>query len=580
MAEARVDTGKVRYPKQTTALARIARASARAQDALGTMGSWRDRVDRRHPIRDWMLRHRRALEFRPRPLPGRSAPPSRFERVLRAAVRQPLTLLAASLTFIALGWGVVSCQSPARTTAASVPLAPREHKLNLTSEPEVRVRVRASAGNVKVSGPSAVALTALGSTGPAGPRVMLATPLKIEGTQSGLRVSDLKGVSQEFPGPAGVQIAADGNDARQLRVDNIVHPGVLRVIPRATPVERPVEKVVAAPKSDVPSSTLASPGGEPGSAAILAELDPPKKKAPAPAARPATKPAMKIDVIEYLPIETYLVGVVPSEMFADWPLAAYQVQAVCARTYALHERQRSIDLNQDFDLESTTTDQAYNGGSTNATAQRAVETTRGVVMTWEGQLIRAYYSSTCGGRNASAADVFSTKPGYEFNRAAPLQAHARDSACQGSKWYRWEVTRDRLQLSAQIRQWGVKNGHEVQRIGVIESIEAERLNADGRPSIYRLTDEKGRTWDLSAESVRVACNVAAPGAPDVTNTSRVRSGDVEFIVEGPKVVIRGRGFGHGVGMCQYCAKAFADRGMDWKKQLELFYPRALLERAY
>ncbi len=524
------------------------------------------------------MRHRRWLpraeEFRPRPLPGRASEPGPLSRTAWAMAQHPWTILLMALVTIGMGWGVVSCNSPSRTTAASVPLAPREHKLSLTREPEIRVRVRSGVAGMTLAGATRLGVVALGASGPTGPRVVMPAPLKVEATSTGVRVTDAKGQARDFPGPAGVQVAGESVEADaslRLRIDNTPYPGSVRIVPRTGRVERPSEMVVEAPRTDVPAAD--GSGGEPGSASVLAQAEP--KKQPAPRA----KATYKLDAIEHVPMETYLIGVVPSEMFADWPLLAYQVQAVCARTYALHERQRSMDLGLDFDVESDTKDQAYNGASTNPTASRAVESTRGVVLTWQGQIVRTYYSSTCGGRNASASDVFSTRPGYEFNRAKPIQAKTRDYACQSSKWFRWEVTRDRLQLSAQFRQWGQRNGHDVRSIGILDRIDVNKVNADGRPSQYRLTDEKGRTWDLSAESVRVACNVSVPGTPDV-GSAKVRSGDVEFIVDGARVVIRGRGFGHGVGMCQYCAKAFADKGMDWKKQLELFYPGATLERAY
>jgi SpoIID/LytB domain protein len=172
---------------------------------------------------------------------------------------------------------------------------------------------------------------------------------------------------------------------------------------------------------------------------------------------PAT--TAKLDVIETIPMETYLAGVVGAELYKDWPETAFKVQAVCARTYALHERERANSQQRDFDLESTTADQAYSGGAHLPVAVKAVSETRGVVVTWQGQLLRAYYSSTCGGRTASAADIWPTGPGYEFNLDAPIQAHHRESACEISPRYRWEAVRDRVELSKRVKEWGRANAH-------------------------------------------------------------------------------------------------------------------------
>ena len=106
------------------------------------------------------------------------------------------------------------------------------------------------------------------------------------------------------------------------------------------------------------------------------------------------------DAVDFVGIEDYLPGVVGKEMLNGWPLAAYQAQAVAARTYAMHERQRCAGGS--YDVESNDRDQVYGGASTNATAREAVRSTRGVVLMDADRLLRTYYSSTCGGRTAAA----------------------------------------------------------------------------------------------------------------------------------------------------------------------------------
>jgi stage II sporulation protein D len=285
-------------------------------------------------------------------------------------------------------------------------------------------------------------------------------------------------------------------------------------------------------------------------------------------------------VIEVVSIESYLNGVIVSEMPKQWPLGAFQVQAVCARTYALHERQRALKAGRAWDLEAGEIDQAYNGGIEVPTAMKAVSDTRGVVLTTEGHLLRAYYSSTCGGRTAGAASIWPTGPGFEFNLDKPIQSNSRESACQASPVYRWSVTRDRNDLSRQIREWGKSNGQPVAKMGLIDELKVTQTNPVGRPTKYTITDDTGATFPIAAELLRVACNYGVAGVKPVTKESRVRSGDMEMEVTPSGVVIRGRGFGHGVGMCQYCAKAMAERGDAWQDMLARFYPGAKLERAY
>src|SRR5690606_23410329 len=133
----------------------------------------------------------------------------------------------------------------------------------------------------------------------------------------------------------------------------------------------------------------------------------------------------------------------------------------CARTYALHQRERAQRLGRPFDLEATVIDQAYAGATDLEVARRALADTRGTVLTWQGELLRAYYSSTCGGRSAAAADIWPTSGEFAFNLAAPIQAYRRDHACEGSPVYTWEVTRTRDDLSRRFREWGKINGSPV-----------------------------------------------------------------------------------------------------------------------
>lgn len=328
------------------------------------------------------------------------------------------------------------------------------------------------------------------------------------------------------------------------------------------------------------------------------------------------------DAIEHVPLEEYLPGVVAKEMFTGWPLAAYQVQAVCARTYALHERVRTLNSARraSFDVESNERDQAYAGATRNRAATEAVRSTRGWVLADGDRLLRAYYSSTCGGRTAAAAETWPTGPGFEFNLAGPIQANAREWACQNAPLYRWTVKRDRAELVQRLRAFGDRFQVQVRQIGDLWAIEPMAAYPSGRPSAYKVIEPGGRWFRLSGEQMRLALNqsvpsyqpraainvgpaVAAPtigiGAegdadlvgpapatvemvPDIDRRSRVASSDLE--VTGPKgaaaVTISGRGFGHGVGMCQYCTKAFADRGEDWRTIVGRFYPGARLLAAY
>jgi stage II sporulation protein D len=287
------------------------------------------------------------------------------------------------------------------------------------------------------------------------------------------------------------------------------------------------------------------------------------------------------DVIEYVGLESYLPGVVAGEVLGGWRTDAYRVQAVCARTYAIHERLRSMATGASFDVESTTMDQVYTGHGAARWARDAVVATRGVMVTFGGAPLRTYYSSTCGGRSAGADETFPTGRGHEYNRAAPLMAHERAHACEDSPLYTWRRHRDRAELEKRIRAFGQSRQLLVRRLGTLHSIEASKRNDLGRPTEYRIIEPGGKWFALAADDLRVACNYSdGAGLPAVTQQTRINSGDMEFAVKGDKVIVDGRGFGHGVGMCQYCAQGFAKKGKNWSAMLRVFYPGAEVVKAY
>ena len=168
----------------------------------------------------------------------------------------------------------------------------------------------------------------------------------------------------------------------------------------------------------------------------------------------------------------------------------------------------------------------YAGAAINPTALRAANNTSGKVLHFNGRLLRAYYSSTCGGRAASARDIWPTGPGFEFNLVAPIQATERVCACEASPLHRWTVKRSRGEAAKRIGAYGAAQGMAIRSITTVKSITPERTGANGRPSRYRVTDDQGKWWSLTAEDMRRALNtprLACPRSRDAHPQRRLRS---------------------------------------------------------
>ena len=114
----------------------------------------------------------------------------------------------------------------------------------------------------------------------------------------------------------------------------------------------------------------------------------------------------KLTVVNSLPLEEYLMGVVPSEMPSKWNMEAHKAQAIAARSYALANLNKRGS--KGYDLKDTPHDQAY-GGASSETPQttRAVLSTRGEVLTYDNKIIPAYYHASSGGKTLSAGKVWS-----------------------------------------------------------------------------------------------------------------------------------------------------------------------------
>lgn len=459
---------------------------------------------------------------------------------LNRAGRQFPALLSLLLGVLALSGGGCQYLSGRNETVGSA---------LYKSEPDIRVRVRKATDAVQIDAPAHIMARNTG-VGP-GP-VTLTTPVAVTSTPRGITLVDSAGASHEM---------GYGNTVEIL-------PGAVAMDPSRGSVD---EK----PKASAKASKFTTPV-----AVDAVKLD----GSPLPGVisfRPRTdEGGDRFDVIAEMPVETYLPGVLDGELYANWSLGTFEIQAVAARTYALHEREQARRQGAAFDVESTTADQVFRGLTKNPVATDAARRTRGEVVTYRGQLVKTYYSSTCGGRPGSASDVWPTGTAYESNSVSPLTAKERTIYCQASPYFRWEITRGDDDVSARIRAWGAANSNDVRRMGRIRKADMSRANRIGRPVEFKLTDDKGNSFRIGAEQLRTACNFPAPNLPAITRETRVPSGDLQMTTWADQVKFTGQGFGHGVGMCQWCAKGMGERDIPYQQALTQFYPGAAVVKAY
>lgn len=250
----------------------------------------------------------------------------------------------------------------------------------------------------------------------------------------------------------------------------------------------------------------------------------------------------QVQVINLVDMESYLRGVVPSEMSASWPMEALKAQAVAARSYTL----TSLNSQAEYDLCATVECQVYRGVEVeHARTDNAVFATAGVVVTYGGSTARTYYHADSGGMIASSQEVWGAALPYLVARADAVTSTPHRS---------WVVTLDSASLTASMNGLGLG-------VGSVSALRVVRLSESGRVVELQVTGNAG-SQVLSGTQL----------------TSLTRSWGLKstrFTVQSG-LTVRGDGWGHGVGMSQYGARALAQSGYDYGRILSYYYPSTSL----
>gem|GEM_PF-337637 len=260
-----------------------------------------------------------------------------------------------------------------------------------------------------------------------------------------------------------------------------------------------------------------------------------------------------MQVINVLPVEDYLLGVVPSEMPSSYPIEALKAQAITARTYALANLRKHRSA--DYDLCDTSHCQIYGGVSAETLrATQAVTATSGLVLTYNGKPASVMYTSDCGGatQNASARQPNSHFPYLCGTIEPPDMPHST-----------WEINIPLQQLGKKLAAAGIKEGCNLVAISIAKTDDS------GRVQEFEIGTDSGKTI-VNANKVRAAIGMNVMKSLLVTVEQR----------EDGTVVFKGRGAGHGIGLCQVGAKWLALPPRNWTSEqiLAHYFPGAVIEK--
>jgi stage II sporulation protein D len=268
-------------------------------------------------------------------------------------------------------------------------------------------------------------------------------------------------------------------------------------------------------------------------------------------------PDGRISIINTLDLEHYLAGVLFKEMPHSFHDEALKAQLVAARSYARYRQSTGTRI-----LTDDSRSQVYGGLSAETSRSvRLVKETFGEVLMFDGRILPAYYSSTCGGISASASEVFTGK-------APPPVDHTHPCGyCTASPFYEWRAVftlsefRERFELPPGLERFevGVTGFDSAKRATEISFVDART------PFIKR----------YPAETFRRVLNRDRPLKERLLSTRIDR-----ITMKGDQIIILGKGFGHGVGLCQYGAEGLAREGKTYLEILDYYYKGAEIYSCY
>lgn len=256
-------------------------------------------------------------------------------------------------------------------------------------------------------------------------------------------------------------------------------------------------------------------------------------------------------VINHVDLEEYVKGVVPAEVNATWHLEMLKVQAVAARTYALY--QQMLSPTRSYDVVAGIQDQVYRGRQgIDARVALAVESTRGLVVTYQGAPIYAAFSSTAAGLTEDAMNVWSKDLPYLKGVECPFDVE--------SPFYQWKVSIKLDTLEKRLRKQGFS-------IGTISEISPLAHSRAGRVATLSIRHSDGELI-IRGEDLRKVVGYTVVPSTQFT---------MESIAD--DLILSGYGAGHAVGLCQWGAKELAELGYSFASILNYYYPGTELQDA-
>lgn len=267
--------------------------------------------------------------------------------------------------------------------------------------------------------------------------------------------------------------------------------------------------------------------------------------------------------VKKMDIEEYLLGVVAGEMKPGWPLNAYAAQAIIARTFTMEflarggtKKLHKTDISTD-EKEA----QAYNAANITPTIRNAVKMTKGLVLTYKNRYVKGWYSASCGGQTALAKDGLAYKgpePPYMRSVKCPEEEHIPKDELY------WQTALTGVEINGALQKLNRKD------LGTIRKIEVVKRSKSQRATLLKFIGDKGSV-KVSGADFRI--NIGPEKLRSIWISNEIKN-------EPDKITLKGRGFGHGVGLCQWGAYALAKNNKSPQDIVKHYYPKAHISKIW
>lgn len=249
-----------------------------------------------------------------------------------------------------------------------------------------------------------------------------------------------------------------------------------------------------------------------------------------------------LTIVNLVPTEKYLYGVVPREMPHSWPEEALKAQAVAARGFAVASMNKYSDYG--FNLCSTVNSQVYGGyDAEQSRTNQAVDLTRGQVITYNGHLAIPYYHSSSGGHTEDSENI--------WTNTVPYIRGVKDEYSLNSPHSQWERELKKTEIETILFDNNI-------RVGELKNLYIAEVSSNGRVLSFIVEGSYG-TEELIKQESRSLFGLRSSWF------------NVEYEADTKTYYFIGQGFGHGIGMSQYGAKGMAEEGYRYTDILKHYF---------